>query len=72
VRSLVSNSIYAKNDRNGPPSANQAYLVYIKLEQRNRLRNLNYVIFPSWLHSSKVGQHGVSSPDSFCRCAFGV
>jgi len=23
VRSLVSNSIYAKNDRNGPPSANQ-------------------------------------------------
>jgi len=23
VRSLVSNSIYAKKDRNGPPSANQ-------------------------------------------------
>jgi len=23
VRSLVSNSIYAKMDRNGPPSANQ-------------------------------------------------
>jgi len=26
VRSLVSNSIYAKKDRNGPPSANQVTL----------------------------------------------
>jgi len=29
VRSLVSNSIYAKKDRNGPPSANQVGVVTV-------------------------------------------
>jgi len=42
VRSLVSNSIYAKEDRNGPPSANQ---VASKHESR-----CGHAVCTLWVH----------------------
>jgi len=42
VRSLVSNSIYAKKDRNGPPSANQVI-------SRDKTRH-GHAVCTLWVH----------------------
>ena len=42
VRSLVSNPIYAKKDRNGPPSPNQVVSIYKPIR--------GHVICTLWVH----------------------